>query len=376
MKKIIYILIAFVFFSCNQDKETSVSETTLEENSIVLNKVQLSNINIQLGNIGKQKIGNIIKANGKVDVPPRSLVDISAVMGGYLKSTKLLPGQRVRASEVLAIIENQEFIELQKNYLSAKAKFSAMKIDFEKQKELYEQKAISEKQYLETSSNFEQLKIDIKSLEEKLKLIGINTKNLNVESISASVTIKSPIDGYVSKVNTNIGKFVNASDVLFELINPNDIHLNIQIYEKDIAALSIGQKVYCYSNDNPDKKYKAEIILIGRDINENKAVDVHCHFESDHSNILPGMFMNVEIESKLTEAYAIPTEAIQKFENKDFIVIAENDSTFSLKQVQIGNKENGYTELLNINQDVLSKQVVIKDAYQILMAMKNKAEEE
>ena len=87
---------------------------------------------------------------------------------------------------------------------------------------------------LEAKSALEILDINLQSLSEKLKLIGIDANKLSVDKISSKVNILSPIDGYVSKVNVNVGKYLSPNDILFELINPDDIHLNIQIKLNDL----------------------------------------------------------------------------------------------------------------------------------------------
>lgn len=377
MKKIIaYSFIAISLAACQSKENETAKSTEAIENRIVLNKEQLKNIDITTTELSQKPISNIIKATGIIDVPPRSLVNISTPYGGYLKYTRLLPGQKVKKGETLAIIEDQQFIQLEREFLSLKNKLEFVTNDFQKQKELYQQKAIAEKTYLEAKSNFEILKIDYKATEEKLKLIGINTNDLNAEKISSKIELKSPIDGYVSKVNFNVGKYLSANDVLFELINPDDIHLNIQIYQKDIQGLSIGQKVVAYSNEYTDKKYDAEIILIGRDLNENKAIDVHCHFENENHSLLPGMYMNVEIESSLHQALAVPSGSIQRFENKEYLIVSKDGSTFELVSVKSGSSENGYTEIVNASDELKQSKIVEKGAYQLLMAMKNKSEEE
>lgn len=377
-KNIIYTFIAStVLFACS-DKKEAAQTTTVEESSvqeIVLTKDQLNNIDIDYLTIEQKEIGAIIKANGSIDVPPESMVSISAPMGGYLKYTRLLPGLKVKKGEVLAIVEDQQFVELGKEYLTTKNKVELSKIDFQKQKELYAQKAISEKAYLEAKSAYEILDINLQSLAEKLKLIGIDANKLSVDKISSKVNILSPINGYVSKVNVNVGKYLSPNDILFELINPDDIHLNIQIFQRDIAKLAIGQKVITYTNEHPEIKYQADIILIGRGLNENKAVDVHCHFEKPDHDLIPGMFMNVEIESSVQKTWAVKESSVLQFENSNYLVIAKNDSTFELLKVKTGIKEKGNTEIIDATEELKKSKIVNKGAYKILMAMKNKSEE-
>ncbi|MBL0098574.1 MAG: efflux RND transporter periplasmic adaptor subunit [Bacteroidetes bacterium] len=86
--------------------------------------------------------------------------------------------------------------------------------------------------FQEAEAVFKSNKVLIRSLSEQLKLAGINPEGLTDDNISRSVAIRSPIDGYVAVVKVNVGAFVNPSDVLFELVDPKDIHLNMTIFEK------------------------------------------------------------------------------------------------------------------------------------------------
>lgn len=373
----IYILSVALFFqSCGADKKVETTETAAPiETTIVLKKEQLANISISTTSLTERSIGNIIKANGSIDVPPESMISISAPMGGYLKYTRLLPGLKVSKGQLLAVLEDQQFIQLAQEFLSTKNKLELTKQDFKKQKELFEAKAISEKAFLEAKSALEILNIQIQSYSEKLKLIGINPNNLSVDKISSKVEIVSPINGYVSKVNVNVGKYLSPNDILFELINPVDIHLNIQIFQKDIPYLAIGQKVITYTNEHPEIKHKAEIILIGRGLNESKAIDVHCHFEKPDHNLIPGMYMNVEIESSVKKSMVVNEEAILRYENNNYLVLAINDTTFELYPVITGITEKPYVEIVNPSEQLKNSKIVNEGAYKILMSMKNKSEE-
>ena len=221
--------------------------------------------------------------------------------------------------------------------------------------------------------NENQLQINAKSLSEKLKLIGINPENLSEKTISRSIDIRSPIYGYVSHVNVNIGKYVNPSDVLFELVNPTDIHLGLTIYEKDLDKIFIGQKLQAFTNHKPDLKYPCEIILIGKDLSEERSVEVHCHFEKYDKTLIPGMFMNAELEINSNNAKVLPDEAIVRFENINYAFIATSKNTFKMVEVKLGSSEKGLTEV-TMDDSFNNKNFVLNGAYNLLMQLKNKEE--
>ena len=371
---ILIIVVCLSLLSCSDTKQTE-TETANNETSIALTDAQVKNAGITVATIEKQAIARLLKVNGVIDVPPQNMVSISAPLGGYLKYTKLLPGMHINRGESIAVMEDPQYISLQQEYLTAKAKLSYVQNEYSRQESLNKSAAASDKVFQEATMNYTSQKVLVKSLSEKLLLIGINPDNLTENNISRSIAIHSPIDGYVSKVNVNIGKYANPTDVLFELVNPQDIHLALDIFEKDIDELQIGQKLLAYTNTQPDKKYPCEIILIGKDISANRSVEVHCHFDAYDKSLIPGMYMNAEIEVSSQNDYVISDESIVIYEGKHFVFYEKSKNNFEMVEVEIGNSENGITQIAfknNFNPE--QKQFVIKGAYSILMKSKNTEE--
>lgn len=376
MKNIIILFVLLFSLSACQQKSGNEQSTIAKSETLVsLSDAQMTNAHIELGKVTEKQVSSTLKVNGRIDVPPQNMVSISVPLGGYLKSTQLLPGMHVRKNEVIATIEDNQYIQLQQDYLTAKAQFSYHENEYNRQKELNASKSSSDKVFQQAKSTYETQRILIKSLEEKLKLIQINPKQLSENNISKSIRIYSPIDGFVTKVNVNIGKYVTPSDVLFELVNPTDIHLNLKVFEKDLNLLYIGQPVFAFTNNNPDKKYAGEIILISKDVAADGSIEVHCHFEQYDKTLFPGMYMNATIELKNKVAQVLPEEAIVRFEGKEYVFENTGKNKFEIQEVKLGVSENGFTEISNASI-LKGKEIVVKGAYTLLMSLKNEEEEE
>jgi cobalt-zinc-cadmium efflux system membrane fusion protein len=378
MKKIVIIIIYISFLSsCKNNK--SEQETTApvsNENLVTLSPTQSQFADILTSKIDQKEMAAEIRVNGKIDVPPQNMISISAPLGGYLKSTKLLPGMHLRKGEVIAVMEDQQYIELQQDYLLAKSKLQFAEIEYQRQKELNQSQASSDKVTQQALSETNIQRIMMNAIAEKLKLIHINPTNLSENTISKSITILSPINGYVSKVNVNIGKYITASEVMFELINPTDFHLNIKVFEKDISNLAIGQKVIAYTNTNPEKKYNCKILLINKDVDSDGTVDVHCHFDSNDKAILPGMYMNAIIQVTSSKSFVIPNDGLVHFEGKDYVFVVSKQNEYLMQEVMLKKSENELTQIEFVNGDQMQDKVfVTKGAYTLLMKMKNTAEE-
>jgi cobalt-zinc-cadmium efflux system membrane fusion protein len=343
---------------------------------VVLTAEQLKNSKITTGALLQKNISSKLRLNGIIDVPPQNLFSVSVPLGGYLQSTHLLEGLQVKKGEIIATIEDQQFIQLQQDYLTAKLRFITLEKEFHRQKELNENKASSDKVYENALSDYLSQQILVKALAEKLKLIGINPEKLNENTISRRINLFSPINGYVSSVKTNMGRYVSPSDILFELVNPTDIHLALTVFEKDIHLLSKGQKLVAFTNNKPDKRYPANIILIGKDITADRALTVHCHFEKYDSALIPGMYMNAELETIVKSGYVIPDEGLVRFEGKYYLFEVMANMRYAMREVFTDGNEDGQTLItFQYNSSPVGRTFVTKGAYTLLMKMKNMEEE-
>lgn len=373
------LFLAVLLFGCSgkTDKETQTQDAENTETTVVLTDAQLQNAALATGTIEERTITSRLQVNGLVDVPPQSMISVSVPLGGYLKSTKLLPGMHIRKGEVLAVLEDPKYIQLQQDYLVTQARLRMAAADYRRQQELRSTESVSEKALQQARAEYETLQAQAKALAAQLQMIHIAPEQLQDGNIRTSVPVYAPINGFVSKVNVNIGKYVNPTDVLFELVDPSDIHLNLTVFEKDAALLKIGQRVLAYSNNKPDEKHEAEIFLISRNINEDRAVQVHCHFENYDPLLLPGMYMNAIVEVQQHKALTLPDAAFVRWQNKTYVFIATAKNSFEMKEVQTLGSSDGYTALLPVGAAFPEgARFVTANAYTLLMKLKNSAEEE
>ena len=369
-------LLVFTIISCSSTTEKKeTQEVTASTTFVTLTDLQMKNATVAVGSFSDQTINETLQLNGMVDVPPQNIVSISFPLGGYLKSTKLLPGMHIFKGESIGVIEDQSLVQLQQDYLMAKSKLNFSRLEYERQKSLNETKTAADKIFQQAQSDYENTKLQVLGLGEKLRLININPDRLSGNSISRMVSIPSPINGFVSKVNVNIGKYVQPQDVLFELINPTDLHAALTVFEKDLNKIKQGQKVEIYFVDEPDKKYEAEVILVTKNIDENRSGIIHCHFENLPGNLKPGMYINATVNLSNSIVKALPEEAVVRYENKEWVFIETGKNRFESVPVKTGKRNNGWIEIISTSDSLINKQVVIKNAFAVLSAMKNVAED-
>jgi cobalt-zinc-cadmium efflux system membrane fusion protein len=375
---------AAITISCNENKSEQKSETqkTETEKKVAADKVTLTAdqykvAGIHVGKVEMRNLSSVIKVNGIIDVPPQNIVSISAPLGGYLKSAGLLPGQPVIKGHVIAVIENPQFIDIQQDYLESKSRLVYLSQELKRQQDLRKEEINAAKTLQQVSSEYNMLKAKIGGLEQKLSLIGISQAALNSGRISKSANLYSPINGYVTESNVNMGKYVQPDDVLFELANKSDMHLALNVFEKDVRKLNPGQPIRFALANETDYNREAKVFLIGKATEKDGTIPVHCHLDySNDPTLLPGMYVKALIETTSDNVPALPVEAIIQSEGKDYIFIqtdtAQDKFTFKIMPVVKGIEQEGFaavTLMENINMNTIK--VVTKGAYSLLSAMKN-----
>ena len=384
--KIFFVIVVFSLFviGCKNKVETTEEHggehEVLPPNTVEMNDDQYKTAGIELGQVEYKVLSNVLKVNGVVNVPPQNLVSVSVNMGGFVKSTDLVQGSPVSKGQVLAVIENPEFIELQQNYLENKNKLEFAETDYNRQKDLYKENVSSAKTYQQALSEYKSLKTKVFALEQKLSLIGIDSKQLTEEKISRSVSVVASISGYIKTVNINIGKYVNPTDVMFEIVNNQKLTLELFLFEKDIETVSIGQKIRFSMPYKAGKEQTAVIYQLGKTIGDDKTIKVYASVDNVDKNLLPGMYVNALIETSNNSVTSLPDEAVLTFDDKNYIFTlferkkeGEKEITiFKMIEVKKGVSNNGFTEIILPKDFVIEKnKVVIKGAYNLLSAMKN-----
>jgi cobalt-zinc-cadmium efflux system membrane fusion protein len=272
-------------------------------------------------------------------------------------------------------MENQDYIQLQQDYLDNRSKLEFLEAEYARQTELARENVNAQKTVQQVKSQYESAKANVKGLEARLTMINIAPASLNVDNIRSSVNIVAPIGGFVTTVNVNIGQFVNATDVMFKLVNLEHIHAELQIFEKDIRNIRTGQKV-SFRLAHEDQHRSATIYLIGREISPDRTVRVHCHLDQEDQTLLPGMYITATIETALDEKDVVPSSAVVHYEGRTFIFIQQGDRQFQIIDIEAGTPGEEYTPVTWPQTLDRQTPVVVKGAAQLLGTLRNTPEEE
>jgi len=272
------LLILFISACGGGTKESETSKAAPaeeaheeNENSVEITASQYKAIGVTLGSPEMKSLSGLLKVNGFIDVPPQNLVSVTTQMGGIVKSTPLLTGSNVSKGQVVAVLQNQEYVQLQQDYLESRSQLELADSEYKRQQTLASQNVNSQKTLQQAKSQYQIIHARENALKQRLRLINISAGSLTATNIRSEINVYAPISGYVTKVNVNNGKFVNPNDVMFEIVDNSNLHVELKVFEKDAEKVRPGQGVrFVLANDSDTVQQRAVVQLVGKEIGSDK----------------------------------------------------------------------------------------------------------
>ncbi|WP_339922519.1 efflux RND transporter periplasmic adaptor subunit [uncultured Cyclobacterium sp.] len=373
---LVYITFASILFfgSCSSQSDIPEEEAEpLQEGTYVLTANQFKSSNMELGIFEMASFHQVVKAIGKFDVPPENNAAVSSYFSGTIKDIRLLPGEKVKKGQKLFTLENPDFVQIQQDYLEAKGQLTYLKSDYERQKNLAQDNVTSQKNYLKAESDYIVTNVKAESLAKKLQLMNIDPNSLSLENIRSTIQINSPIEGYVTQVHAMRGKFLNPSETAISIVDTDHMHLELNVFEKDLSKIQKGQPIVFKIQEDDSKEYEAFVYLVNKVVDpENRTIGIHGHLSDEKitERFNPGMYVEAEIYATTATKISLPQDALVDIDGEFYVLVlkhfSKNEYTFMKRKVKTRLSNEGNVEILNHQEFSEGAQFLVKGAFNII----------
>ncbi len=326
MKKFLIVAIIFTalaqLVSCGskENSETTKTEESKTEEgehedqhenpgTATLTEEQMKTIGVELGSIEEKQLSSSLKTNGVLKVPNQNKASVNSIYSGVIKSLAVQPGNFVRKGQVIATVANPEFIQVQSEYIGVNTKISLAELEVKRQKELNAGNAGALKNLQAAETELRTLRTVRSTLQQQIRLMGINPATLSNGKLVSVLTITSPISGVVSNVLVQMGSYVDVSTTVAEIVDNSQLHLDLFVYEKDLPKLKDKQLIHFTLTNNPGKEYDAQIYSLGSSFEgESKSVTVHARVQGERTGLIDGMNVTAIISMDKATVPAVPPD--------------------------------------------------------------------
>jgi cobalt-zinc-cadmium efflux system membrane fusion protein len=162
--------------------------------------------------------------------------------------------------------------------------------------------------------------------------------------------------------------------VIFKLVNLEHLHAELQVFERDIHKIRIGQAIK-FQTANENSLRTGTVHLVGKEISADRTVRVHCHLDKEDESLLPGMYIVATVETGTQEMDVLPVSAVVSFEGSDFIFAQLKTNQFKLTRIITGLHTSEYIAVTFLEGSDKALPIVTRGAFNLLGMLKNTQEE-
>lgn len=420
-----------------------------EENTaiVAITTEQMEVVGITLGSLEQKQLTATLKTTGTLSVPNNNKANVTSLYGGVIKTLTVQIGGYVKKGQTVATIANPQFIQLQEEYLTLSAtatsgseqsvstivnpQYGALKLDLDavlpqieyaqleltRQHELFAGNAGAQKNVQAAEGNLKALQAKKNTIEsqmslfkttanvatstrlasvtQQLQLMGLKPANIKPTNLTNTISVLSPISGTVSNVFSKIGSYVDVSSPVAEIVDNSQLHVDLDVFEKDLPMLKVGQVIHFTLTNNAIDEYDAKIFSIGSAFqNDSKTIPIHAAVKGNKTGLIDGMNITAVVSLNNITAPVVPNDAIINNGNKDYLFVVTDkhadehhnekneepvhgkkaiEATTNFEKVEIikGISDMGYTAVTFINEVPTTAKIATKGAFFINAKLTN-----
>lgn len=358
----------------DEEANTKPKEEHSDSEEVILSAQQFEALKIKIDTIAARNMSGYVEANGTLEVPPQSEAAITSVIGANVVSIEIIEGDKVNKGQVVAYLSHPNIIQMQTDYLNAYSNSTFLKKNYERQKKLYDAGVGSGANFQKAEAEYDASKAMANGMAAQLKLLNISFTSVANGTIAQRVALRSPIEGFVQKVEVKIGQYVEPQTELFEIVDTHHVHADLMVFEKDVYKVKKGQKVTFNIQSIQDDELSAEIYSVSKTFEDNpKAVHIHAEIENKKGNLIPGMYIQGRIQTESAKTMALPESAIVKEGDKFYVFSVEkenNDWSFKPVEVILGAKDGDWIAVQFSEEIASSTNFAYNNAYYLIAEMK------
>lgn len=335
---------------CKKSQPSSATQTAQDPNLVMANESLLAQIKIS--EVSQSDVSDILRVAGQIDFDEQALTRIGASVTGRVTQINAQLGNEVKKGDTLALINSSELSNSQLAYLKARSEKEFHRRTVQRAKTLFEADVISAAELQRRESEYEVASAQTRAAQDQLRVLGVNLKAMEelatTGSIDSVASVMATIKGVVVERKVTTGQVVQPADVLFTVADLSRVWAVAQVPEQQVAQVKVGQSVRIEVPALQNEQLLGKLIYVGQTVNpETRTVLVRTELDNTSGRLKPSMLASMLIESTPKKQLVIPTSAVVREQDADYVFVQEKSGVFRLKPVRLTSEHNGQRVVLD-----------------------------
>lgn len=299
----------------------------------------------------KERLAGFISATGKVEANSDRIAHVSPRISGKIVAVRASLGESVSAGQTLATLDSVELGEALGRYRQSKTRLALAQSNMDRIKTLVDKKIAARKEILQAETDFKMAQTELHTDEERLSLYGVPVAEMKGDHHRKPLLpVRSPISGIITEKHAIVGELSDPSRSLYTVADLSSVWVLVDIHEKDLAKVHRGQPATVIVGAFPDQRFRGRITYLADLVDEaTRTVKARVEVANPGRRLKPEMFATVELAlaADAPPVLAVPEEAVQELDGRKLIFVAEKETEFEQRPVELGRTSGGMVEVVS-----------------------------
>ena len=303
--------------------DTNESKEKMAPGSVMISSAKQQLIGVRTAAVQRESLSRSIRAVAQVQIDETKIARIHVKIAGWVEQVNVdFIGKLVQKGQPLFSLYSPDLVATQQEYLIARRA----------------EKDLGSSPFAEVSQGSESL---LRAARERLRLWDISDEQIktldDTGQVSRTMTMYSPLDGFVMKREVYERTYVTPETELYEIADFSTVWVNAEIYEYEVPYVKVNQTAIMQLSYFPGKSYVGKVVYIYPTVDPmTRTVKVRLEFSNPGFGLKPDMFAEVELKIDYGTQIVVPQEAVLDSGAEQIVFVAHADGYFEPRKLQIG----------------------------------------
>jgi cobalt-zinc-cadmium efflux system membrane fusion protein len=301
---------------------------------------------LTLGKATETEVRSVIQVAGRVEADETRVARAGSPVTGRILELEALEGETVRRGQVLATLASTELSNTQLAYLKALSLQVLAESSAARARQLYAADVIGQAELQRRESELVQANADLSGARDQLKVLGMSESAIarlaRTRQVDSSAQIVSPIDGIVLDRTVTAGQVVQPADKVYIVADLSSVWLVADVPEQNAGALAVGKTVQAEIPALPGRRIEGKLSFVSATVNpDTRTVRVRMDLPNPAREYKPAMLATMLLQGPPAMRAVVPSAAVVREDNKDFVFVQTAPDVFVLRRVALGGEQDG-----------------------------------
>jgi len=333
----------------------------VEPSVVLMSADQMKLQDIKVGPVVAGTLQRHFLASGAITPVSDRIARVPVRVVGTVAEMRKQLGDKVKADEIVAVLDSREVADAKSDYLTAHVNFDLQTTNYERAKSLWERRVSAEAQYLQAQAIFSEAQLRLDLARQKLSALGLDARNVFANSTKEEqqglpsslrkYELRAPISGRIIErkvdVGAAVGKEGDPSDV-YMIADLSVVWADLSVPTFDLDQIKEGAAITVLSAGKDEERQEGKVTFISPVLSpDTRTARVIAQLSNSDGRWHPGSFITAEVEtSRDAVARMIPRTALQTIDGKT-VVFVRTQEGFEKRVIETGRKDDLSVEVIS-----------------------------